>query len=55
MGNHDVDRGRMFEGKRLLVTGGTGSLGKSFVRRVLSGECGHPEKILIFSRDEAKQ
>ena len=41
--------------KTILVTGGTGSMGKTFVRRALSGECGKPKKILVFSRDEAKQ
>jgi len=45
----------VFEGKRILITGGTGSLGKVMLRRLLSGEMGHPEKIIIFSRDEAKQ
>lgn len=44
-----------FEGKRLLITGGTGSLGKVLVRRLLSGEMGEPAKIIVFSRDEAKQ
>lgn len=44
-----------FEGKRLLITGGTGSLGKVLVRRLLSGEMGRPAKIIVFSRDEAKQ
>lgn len=43
------------EGKTILVTGGTGSLGKTFVRRVLSGERGMPRKVIVFSRDEAKQ
>ena len=43
------------EGKRLLITGGTGSLGKILVRRLLSGEMGTPEQIVVFSRDEAKQ
>ena len=43
------------EGKRVLITGGTGSLGKAIVRRLLTGEMGHPEKITVFSRDEAKQ
>jgi len=37
------------------VTGGTGSMGKTFVRRVLSGEAGIPRKIVVLSRDEAKQ
>jgi len=45
----------MFEGKRILVTGGTGSMGKVFVRRVLSGELGVPKKVIVLSRDEAKQ
>lgn len=45
----------IFEGKRILVTGGTGSMGKTFVRRVLSGKQGTPKKVIVFSRDEAKQ
>jgi FlaA1/EpsC-like NDP-sugar epimerase len=43
------------EGKRILVTGGTGSLGQMLVRRLLSGEMGKPAKVVVFSRDEAKQ
>jgi FlaA1/EpsC-like NDP-sugar epimerase len=43
------------DGKRVLVTGGTGSLGKVLVRRIFSGEIGTPEKVTVFSRDEAKQ
>lgn len=43
------------EGKRILVTGGTGSLGQKLVRRLLTGEMGRPAKITVFSRDEAKQ
>jgi FlaA1/EpsC-like NDP-sugar epimerase len=43
------------EGKRVLVTGGTGSLGKVLVRRLLSGEMGQLERVTVFSRDEAKQ
>ncbi|HET8772650.1 MAG TPA: polysaccharide biosynthesis protein [Thermoanaerobaculia bacterium] len=43
------------EGKRILVTGGTGSLGQCVVRRLLGGELGRPAKIVVFSRDEAKQ
>lgn len=45
----------IFKGKTILVTGGTGSMGKTFVRRVLSGELGKPKKVIVFSRDEAKQ
>jgi FlaA1/EpsC-like NDP-sugar epimerase len=46
---------RELEGKRILVTGGTGSLGQTLVRRLLSGEMGKPARITVFSRDEAKQ
>jgi UDP-glucose 4-epimerase len=42
-------------GKRILVTGGTGSLGQILVRRLLSGERGLPSKVIVLSRDEAKQ
>ena len=45
----------IFENKKILVTGGTGSMGKTFVRRVLSGELGTPKKVIVFSRDETKQ
>lgn len=45
----------IFENQRILVTGGTGSMGKTFVHRVLSGELGTPKKIIVLSRDEAKQ
>lgn len=38
-----------------MVTGGTGSLGQTLVRRLLTGEMGMPAKITVFSRDEAKQ
>jgi UDP-glucose 4-epimerase len=43
------------DGKTVVVTGGTGSLGKVLVRRLLSGEMGRPRRIVVFSRDEAKQ
>lgn len=45
----------MFNNKRILITGGTGSLGKTLVRRLLTGEFGKTQKIIVFSRDEAKQ
>jgi UDP-glucose 4-epimerase len=45
----------IFEGKTILVTGGTGSMGKTFVHRVLKGELGVPCKVIVLSRDEAKQ
>lgn len=43
------------DGKSILVTGGTGSLGRALVRRILSGEQGNPKKVVVMSRDEAKQ
>src|SRR6266568_6477215 len=46
---------KCFDEKRILILGGTGSLGKTLVRRFLSGRAGDPAKIIIFSRDEAKQ
>ena len=45
----------LLENQRILVTGGTGSLGQTIVRRLLSGELGKPAKVTVFSRDEAKQ
>jgi UDP-glucose 4-epimerase len=45
----------MLQDKRVVVTGGTGSLGKVLVKRLLSGEIGLPRQIMVFSRDEAKQ
>lgn len=44
-----------FDGRRVLITGGTGSLGKVLIRRLLTGEMGLPAKVIVFSRDEAKQ
>lgn len=46
--------GRVAEGKRILVTGGTGSLGKVLTRALLSGRYGRPAAVIIFSRDEGK-
>ncbi len=42
----------MFEGKKLLITGGTGSFGNAVLRRFLGGDLA---EIRIFSRDEKKQ
>jgi UDP-N-acetylglucosamine 4,6-dehydratase (inverting) len=44
----------MFADKSLLITGGTGSFGKAFVKTVLSR---HPDirRLVIYSRDELKQ
>jgi UDP-glucose 4-epimerase len=44
------------DGKKVLVTGGTGSLGQRVVKRLLqAGDLGRPSKITVLSRDEAKQ
>ncbi len=43
----------MLNGKNILITGGTGSFGKEFVRVVLKTY--KPNKIIIYSRDELKQ
>ena len=43
----------MLENKSLLVTGGTGSFGKSFIKTVLKKY--KPKKIIVYSRDELKQ
>jgi UDP-N-acetylglucosamine 4,6-dehydratase len=40
-------------GKSILVTGGTGSFGKAFVKRAL--EVLKPRRLVVFSRDELKQ
>ncbi|EKD28544.1 MAG: hypothetical protein ACD_79C00281G0003 [uncultured bacterium] len=47
--------GFLLDNKTIVVTGGTGSLGKVLTKRLLSGKNGKPKKIIIFSRDEAKQ
>lgn len=41
--------------KNILITGGTGSLGKKLVRKLLNDEENLPKKVVVFSRDEAKQ
>ncbi len=45
----------MLDGKRVIVTGGTGSLGQVLARRLLEGELGVPEEVVVFSRSEALQ
>jgi UDP-N-acetylglucosamine 4,6-dehydratase len=41
------------DGKSVLITGGTGSFGKAFVRRILDTTSVH--RVVVFSRDELKQ
>lgn len=43
----------MFNDKSILITGGTGSFGKKFIKTVL--EKYRPERLIVFSRDELKQ
>jgi UDP-N-acetylglucosamine 4,6-dehydratase (inverting) len=43
----------ILEGSSILVTGGTGSFGKAFIREVLDRH--DPKRIVVFSRDELKQ
>ena len=43
----------MLNGKTVLITGGTGSFGRQFVKTILSHY--KPNKIIIYSRDELKQ
>lgn len=43
----------MFKNKSILITGGTGSFGKAFIRYLLTKN--YFKKIIIFSRDELKQ
>lgn len=44
----------MLNNKVVLITGGTGSFGKQFVKTILE-RYSHVKKIIIFSRDELKQ
>lgn len=46
---------KVLQNKTVVITGGTGSLGKVLTHRILTGYAGTPKKIIIFSRDEAKQ
>lgn len=47
------NRSLFFKDKSILITGGTGSFGRAFARRLLSDDlC---QKVIIFSRDEWKQ
>lgn len=43
----------LFNDKTILITGGTGSFGKEFVKTILQQY--NPKKLIIYSRDELKQ
>ena len=42
----------MYKNKVIMITGGTGSFGKIFIKKLKSFK---PKKIIVFSRDEQKQ
>ena len=43
----------MLSNKNILITGGTGSFGKKFVKTVFENYS--PNKVIVYSRDELKQ
>jgi len=43
----------MFNNKTIMITGGTGSFGKHFVKKIL--DLYKPKKLIVYSRDELKQ
>ena len=43
----------MLNDRQILITGGTGSFGRSLVRAVLKTYT--PKRLIVFSRDELKQ
>ena len=43
----------MFNNKSILITGGTGSFGKQFIKTIL--KLYTPHRVIVFSRDELKQ
>ena len=45
---------KFLNNKTILITGGTGSFGKAFVKKILFSKIKY-KKIIIFSRDEFKQ
>ena len=45
----------IFQDKTILITGGTGSLGRNLVSNIMTGKFGNPKQVIVFSRDEDKQ
>ena len=45
--------GDPIDGQSILITGGTGSFGKRFVRTILQNH--NPRRVVVYSRDELKQ
>ena len=48
-----LEKNNIFDGKTVLITGGTGSFGKAFLRRLKA--FASPRKVIVYSRDELKQ
>ena len=44
---------KMLDNRKILITGGTGSFGKEFVKTILTNY--KPKKLIVFSRDEMNQ
>ncbi len=51
--NHSQIAANCFEGKSVLITGGTGSFGRQFTQMALAH--GNPKRLAVLSRDEMKQ
>lgn len=49
-----IKKGNFFKDKMVLITGGTGSFGKAFIKEILGDEYGI-KRLVIYSRDELKQ
>jgi FlaA1/EpsC-like NDP-sugar epimerase len=47
--------GKIYEGRSILITGGTGSLGGAILSDILSRRNGNPRFVRVLSRDESKQ
>lgn len=45
----------LLDGKIILLTGGTGSLGTAIIQRVATLKYGNPKAVIVYSRDELKQ
>jgi UDP-N-acetylglucosamine 4,6-dehydratase len=43
-----------FKNKKILITGGTGTFGKAFLKYLYSLKNNQPKKIVIYARDEHK-
>ena len=49
--NGEFEMEKFYKGKKVLITGGTGSLGKALIKRLQKIEC----QLIVYSRDEGKQ